>query len=79
MVIGGEIMKNVLMIQLRGGKKQREVANELGIPISTYAMIETGRRFPRPSLQYKIAKYYKVTVDELFFTQIDHDLWRVIT
>lgn len=60
------------MAELRNTKSQKQVANEIGIPQSTYSMIEGGHRFPRKKLQLKFARYFKTTVDELFFNQIDH-------
>lgn len=65
-------MKNEKMVELRGDRPQKEIAVDMGIPVSTYAMIETGHRFPRKELQAKISRYYGVTVDELFFDQNDH-------
>lgn len=60
-------MKNYAMIQLRGERSQKQIAEELGVPVSTYTMIELGHRFPRRNLQAKLATFYKVTVDDLFF------------
>lgn len=65
-------MKNEKMVQFRGDRSQKEVATDMDIPVSTYAMIESGHRFPRKHLQAKISRYYGVTVDELFFSQNDH-------
>jgi len=65
--------KNYTMIRARGDRTQKEVAKELGIPISTYSMIESGRRFPRRELQLKLTNYFGVTVDELFFNENDHE------
>lgn len=62
------------MIALRGERSQKIVADEIQIPVSTYAMIESGHRFPRRDLQAKLAKYYKTTVDKLFFAENDHDM-----
>ena len=67
-------MKNEVMISLRGEKTQREIAKKLDVPLSTYAMIETGHRFPRRDLQLKLADFFGVTVDELFFTKNDHEM-----
>lgn len=66
-------MKNAKMAELRGSRSLRRIAKELEIPYSTYAMIETGHRFPRRDLQQKLANFYGVTVDELFFTQNVHE------
>lgn len=65
-------MKNYSIIQLRGERSQKQVAKELGVPVSTYAMIELGYRFPRRNLQAKLANFFGVTVDELFFNHSNH-------
>lgn len=65
-------MKNHLIVKLRGNRSQKQVAEELGVPVSTYAMVELGHRFPRKSLQAKLANFFNVTVDELFFDQKNH-------
>ena len=62
---------NHRMLRLRGDRTQRQVASELGIPVSTYAMIELGQRFPRRDLQGKLARFYGTTVDDLFFSGND--------
>lgn len=65
-------MKNERMIELRGNETQKKVAVDLNIPVSTYAMIETGHRFPRRDLQARLAAYFKVTVGYLFFGENSH-------
>ncbi|WP_019123774.1 helix-turn-helix transcriptional regulator [Brevibacillus massiliensis] len=65
--------KNEKMVSLRGERSQKQVADEIGIPVSTYAMIEAGHRFPRKDLQLKLSRYFGVTVDELFFTEEGHE------
>lgn len=52
---------------LRGNKSQAVVANDLGICQSTYAMYELGERVPSDEKKKKIAEYYNVTVQFLFF------------
>ena len=53
---------------------QVEVADKLGMPLSSYAMIETGYRLnPRRDVQKKIANFYECTIDELFFDDYDHE------
>ncbi len=47
---------------------QGEVAEKLGMPLSSYAMIEAGYRLnPRRDVQKRIANFYDCTIDELFF------------
>ncbi len=60
-------MKNVRIARLRGKRTQTQVAADLGVPRTTYAMVENGERFPRRDLQAKLANYFGVSVDYLFF------------
>lgn len=66
-------MRNERLVALRANLTQKEVAEAIGVPVSTYAMVECGFRFPRRNLQAKLANYHRVTVDYLFFDQNDHD------
>lgn len=58
---------NKKLIELRGEKSRKMVAESLGITTQGLAMIERGERNPRPALMKKFSDYYKKTVDELFF------------
>ncbi len=49
------------------GFSQRQVAEAVGISQSSYAMIEGGHRHPRKEIEKKLADFFGVTVDELFF------------
>lgn len=53
--------------KLRGNKTQAEVANDLDISIASVASYELGERVPRDPLKVKIAKYYGVPVQDIFF------------
>lgn len=53
--------------KLRGSKSQAETARELGITYQSYWMYETGRRVPRDEVKKRIAAYYRMTVDEIFY------------
>lgn len=55
------------------GLSQRQVAEAVGISQSSYAMIEGGHRHPRKEVEKKLADFFGVTVDELFFGQEYHD------
>lgn len=50
------------------GKTQIQVAQDIGISYSMYAKIELGYRSPSKKTMEKMSKYFKKTVDELFFT-----------
>lgn len=62
----GQIAQN--LVELRGKKTQAEVAEQLGISQSTYAMYETGKRMPSDEVKIRIAKLYKKTVQAIFFS-----------
>ncbi|MFV0598204.1 MAG: helix-turn-helix transcriptional regulator [Bacteroidales bacterium] len=60
------------LIELRGGKTQEEVANDLGISRSAIAMYESGERVPRDNIKVKLATYYESTVQDIFFDKCAH-------
>ena len=68
---GGEIMNRSkiaeTLISLRGEKSREEVANALNIAVSTLAMYELGQRVPRDEIKLKLADYYGVDVQSIFF------------
>ncbi len=53
---------------LRGDSSQEEVAKAVGISVSALSMYETGNRIPRDEIKVKLARYYKSTVEAIFFT-----------
>lgn len=53
---------------LRGDYSQEEVAKAVGISVSALSMYETGNRIPRDEIKVKLARYYKSTVEAIFFT-----------
>lgn len=55
------------LISLRGEKSREEVANALNIAVSTLAMYELGQRVPRDEIKLKLADYYGVDVQFIFF------------
>lgn len=62
---------NLIALRHRNKKKQRDVAIELGISRSFYAMIEQGKRNPGLGLAKAIADYFGTSVEELFFETND--------
>lgn len=54
--------------QLRGEKTQEEIARALGITKSSYAMYERGERVPRDEVKIRIAAFFGVSVQDLFFS-----------
>jgi transcriptional regulator with XRE-family HTH domain len=53
---------------LRKDISREEVAAQLGISVSALAMYEQGNRIPRDEIKLKIAQYYGLSVQEIFFT-----------
>lgn len=55
------------LLRARGNKKREDVARDIGISLSAIAMYETGARVPRDEIKIKLANYYGVSVQQLFF------------
>ena len=60
-------MKNRIE-EIRKGKgiKQDEFAKLLGVSRQTISSLETGKYNPSIFLAYKIAKYFEMTIEEVF-------------
>lgn len=56
------------LVQARGDKRREEVASAVGISLSAISMYENGERVPRDEIKVRLAKYYGITVQELFFS-----------
>lgn len=61
-----------ILRKLRGDRTQEEIATALGITKSSWAMYERDERVPRDEVKIRIAKFFGKSVDELFYTQIEH-------
>ena len=57
-----------MLLLLRGEKTREEVASSLSISVSTLQMYENAQRVPRDEIKIKISKYYKRSVEEIFFS-----------
>lgn len=53
---------------LRGNTSQAEVARAVGITPAAMANYEQGIRIPRDEVKKRIAEYYGVTVESIFFS-----------
>lgn len=53
--------------KLRGHKRREVVAAEIGVSVSALAMYECDKRTPRDETKRKLAAYYGVSVQDLFF------------
>ena len=61
-----------ILKELRGDRRQEDIANGLGITKSAWAMYERGERIPRDEIKVRIANYFKRTVEEIFFTHNEY-------
>ena len=52
---------------LRGSRTQREVAEAVGVTPMAISQYESGERIPRDETKKALAKYYKRTVNAIFF------------
>ena len=55
--------------ELRGTTPQQEVADACGVTKMAISQYESGARVPRDEIKVRIAKYYGVSVESLFFTE----------
>lgn len=59
------------LIELRGSRTQEEIARDNGISVSAIGMYERGERIPRDEIKIRLAKYYGVSVGQIFFDSDD--------
>lgn len=59
------------LTELRGDKSQEKVARDNDLSLSAYTKYERGERTPRDEIKVKLAKYYGVSVGDIFFTEDD--------
>lgn len=55
------------LVKARGDKRREDVAEAIGVSLSAISMYENGERVPRDEIKVRLAKYYKTTVQKLFF------------
>ena len=61
------------LLDARGDKSRKIVADAVGISISALTMYELGHRVPRDDIKVRIADYYGCTVQALFFEPYCHE------
>ena len=61
------ILKNrIEEIRKERGIRQEEFAKSMGVSRQTISSLENGRYNPSIMLAYKIAKYFEMTIEEVF-------------
>ena len=53
--------------ELRGLRNQQEIADHIGVTVSTIGMYERGERVPSDQAKIVLADYFGKTVQEIFF------------
>lgn len=65
-------MKNRLEeLQKKRGIKQKELAADLEVSLQTIGSLETGRYTPSILLVFKIARYFGMSIEEIFIYEED--------
>lgn len=62
-----KIAKNLRLLRHKRGITQSEVAKSVGISLSAITNYELGVRIPRDEVKIKLANYYGVSVESIFF------------
>ena len=67
-------MKNrIEEIRRTRGIRQEEFAKAMGVSRQTISSLETGRYNPSIFLAYKIARYFSMTIEEVFLFEESED------
>lgn len=66
-VVDGRKAMAAALVRARGATPQIEVCKAVGITLESLTAYESGQRFPRDSIKYRLAKYYHKSLGELFF------------
>ena len=53
--------------QLRGTRTQKEVADAIGVTSMAISQYEQGERIPSDTIKIKLANYFNVPVENIFF------------
>ena len=70
--IGDDTLKNNLeKIRKERGISQEQLANILSVSRQTISSLENGRYNPSILLAFKIAKYFSVTIEDIFIYEED--------
>lgn len=62
------------LIFLRGNSPRSRIARQLGITPQMLGAIERGTREPSLALAKKIADYYGVSIEDIFFDELGNEM-----
>ena len=69
-------MKNrIEAIRKERGIRQEDFAKSMGVSRQTISSLETGRYNPSIFLAYKIARYFEMTIEEVFIFEEEDLKW----
>lgn len=60
------------LIKARGDRTRENVADAVGVSVSAIGMYENGSRIPRDEIKVKLADFFGVSVQDLFFNPDCH-------
>lgn len=63
-----KIAEKLANLRNEKGISQSKVAKDLGLDRSTICAYEAGTRIPSDENKIKLAKYFKVSIESIFFT-----------
>jgi transcriptional regulator with XRE-family HTH domain len=66
----GEILHD---LRIKAGKSMNDVSGDLDISVSAISLYESGKRIPRENIKKQLAKYYGVTVPDIFYAKEVHE------
>jgi len=58
-----------ILVELRDGRTRPYVTRKLGISVSALQSYEEGRRTPSDEVKTRIANYYQVPLQKIFFAE----------
>lgn len=62
-------LDKLMAIRMCKGLRQQDVAIGVGITTSYYGMIEQGVRLPQLQVAYKLARFFNMSIEDIFFAQ----------
>lgn len=66
------MVNNMKYFRIKSNLTQEQVADKLGIAVSTYSMMENGKRGVDLQKAKSLEKIFNTTIDDIFFNRIFH-------
>jgi len=65
------LAETLVGLRRQAGKARSEAASEMGISYSALTAYELGERIPKDASKVKIARYYNMSIEDLFYPQME--------